>query len=356
MSEQVAATIARAVVEFAVSRGGRRQLLLERAGIDPLDLRDDDHRFPFANYVALLRAGKELCCDPAFALHFGESFDGPDAGFACMTDALSKTMADAFGQSTRAIPAATGTGETVPTERFQFMREGADLWIVDTRENKECPEATEASFASSICMARRLFPGTRFLIAVRFTHAEPAYRAEYDRIFQMPIAFGSAHNAVLTDPSWLNQRPQEPSRFMYAIIKARAESLLERMGDTDSTTRRVETTLEHLLHTGDAGVDTVARRLGLSRQTLFRRLKAEGVTFKQLLDGLRQRLAVDYLSTKKTSVNETAYLVGFSDPAAFSRAFKRWTGQSPRSIANPGHPAMTGGHGVDGTRSGPDPA
>ena len=73
----------------------------------------------------------------------------------------------------------------------------------------------------------------------------------------------------------------------------------------------------------------LAAPMALSRQTLFRKLKAEGVTFEKVLDELRQRLALDYLRARKVSVNETAYLVGFSDPAAFSRAFKRWTGSSP---------------------------
>jgi AraC-like DNA-binding protein len=70
----------------------------------------------------------------------------------------------------------------------------------------------------------------------------------------------------------------------------------------------------------------------MSRQTLYRRLKEEGCTFEQVLDDLRHRLALDYLTARKASVNETAYLVGFSDPAAFSRAFKRWTGKSPREM------------------------
>ena len=84
-----------------------------------------------------------------------------------------------------------------------------------------------------------------------------------------------------------------------------------------------------ILHTGNARMDTVARKLGISRQTLFRRLKAEGVTFEQVHDELRHKLALHYLAGKKVSVNETAYLVGFSEAAAFSRAFKRWTGASP---------------------------
>jgi AraC-like DNA-binding protein len=60
-------------------------------------------------------------------------------------------------------------------------------------------------------------------------------------------------------------------------------------------------------------------------------LKAEGATFEKVLDELRHKMALHYLSGNKVSVSETAYLVGFSEPAAFSRAFKRWTGSSPRA-------------------------
>jgi AraC-like DNA-binding protein len=80
--------------------------------------------------------------------------------------------------------------------------------------------------------------------------------------------------------------------------------------------------------------DRVARELGLSRATLYRKLKQEGVSFEALRDELRRDLALRYLAGK-TSVSKTAYLLGFSDPAAFSRAFKRWTGKSPRGARHP---------------------
>ena len=89
-----------------------------------------------------------------------------------------------------------------------------------------------------------------------------------------------------------------------------------------------------VLHNGEATVDAVAGKLGLSRYTLFRRLKAEGVTFQQVLDELRHRTALHYLSEEKVSVKRTARLVGFSDPTAFSRAFKRWTGRTPQMHAS----------------------
>ena len=96
--------------------------------------------------------------------------------------------------------------------------------------------------------------------------------------------------------------------------------------------REVEQKLERLLEAGDANLDRVASDLGLSRQTLYRRLKAEGTTLEEVLDALRRRLALRYIRDEGVSAKEAAYRLGFSDPAAFSRAFKRWTGQSPSEM------------------------
>ena len=96
-----------------------------------------------------------------------------------------------------------------------------------------------------------------------------------------------------------------------------------------TVSRQIEAHLEPLLASGEIGIDSVARALGLSRQTLYRRLKAEGTTFEQVLDGLRRRLALRFIEEEGIAVKEAAWRLGFSDPAAFSRAFKRWTGRSP---------------------------
>lgn len=99
-----------------------------------------------------------------------------------------------------------------------------------------------------------------------------------------------------------------------------------------SVRHQVERRLESSLEAGPARIDRVARELGCSRQTLYRRLKCEGVTFAQLVDGLRRRRALELMDDRALSVKEIAYRVGFSDPASFSRAVKRWTGASPRAL------------------------
>jgi AraC-like DNA-binding protein len=102
---------------------------------------------------------------------------------------------------------------------------------------------------------------------------------------------------------------------------------------TDSPIRRmVERHLEPRLADGPVRIEQIARDLGFSRQTLYRRLKAEGTTFEQLLDALRHRLALRFIRDEGATVKSAAYRLGFSDPAAFSRAFKRWTGASPNSL------------------------
>lgn len=110
-----------------------------------------------------------------------------------------------------------------------------------------------------------------------------------------------------------------------------AKALVAAVERPSAFRRQVEGRIETLLETGEARIERVAGDLGLSRQTLYRRLKDEGVTFEELLDTLRHRLALRYLREERMSVKAASYRLGFADPASFSRAFKRWTGASPRA-------------------------
>ena len=123
-----------------------------------------------------------------------------------------------------------------------------------------------------------------------------------------------------------------PDTPLPAFLGSLAEALgLNAPVRRKSFSREVERKLEALLATGDVGIDRIARELNCSRQTLYRKLKAEGSTFEQLLDDLRHRLARRYMR-EGMGVKQAAYRLGFSEPAAFSRAFKRWTGRSPSTM------------------------
>jgi AraC-like DNA-binding protein len=117
------------------------------------------------------------------------------------------------------------------------------------------------------------------------------------------------------------------------ILGGFAKALVSAVERQSPFRKDVDARIEALLDSGEATIDRVAGDMGLSRQTLYRRLKEEGVTFEGLLDKLRHRLALRYLQAERMSVKATSYKLGFSEPAAFSRAFKRWTGNSPRAAA-----------------------
>ncbi len=337
----IAAGYPKALLDFAVSKGANRQLLLERSQIRLDDLKDQDNRIPLANYLALLKAGIELCNEPALSLLFGEAVKLQDISIVGLIGVAFDNVESVRRQVNRYAPLTLDADDGGNTDTVEFVRENGDVWMKFTGAVYiDYPLLTESGFARSVCGARALqaslsasMPGLlnlRFPKAIHFTYEEPSYRAEYDRIFGVPLFFGSHMNAFLIDEAFLKMKLPRTNPYLSEIMSARAEELLKSLEMSKTMRGRVENLLIPILHTGEASMDTVAGKLGLSRQTLFRKLKAEGITFEKVLDELRHKLALHYLNGKKVPVNQTAYLVGFSEPAAFSRAFKRWTGSSPR--------------------------
>ncbi len=326
----VAAGNVRGLMAFAVSKGADPAALAARAGIDPAALHDQDNRIAFPSYVALMRAGQALCGDPALALHYGEAVDLSEVSIVGLIGNASETMLHAFAQLNR-------YGRLVvefdgPAERFTLATIDGELWGRDHRGNpNDFPELTETTFARFVSAARR-FGLPQLVKALHVTHGAPPHAADYARIFQAPVTFNSDRNAMLLDPACLTFPLQLQPRYVFGVLSERADALLKSLEKSKTARGRVENLLMPILHTGEVGMEAVAAKMGVNRQILFRKLKAEGTTFEQVLDALRHTLALHYLSGKKASVNETVYLVGFSDPAPFSRAFKRWTGSSPRAL------------------------
>lgn len=330
MPEQtVSSGFLRALLDFAVSKGAARTALLESADVSESELLDRDSRIPFAKYIALMRAAKTLTNDPALAIQFGEQVDVDQISVVGLIGKASNTMLDAFTQLNRYVRLIVDI-ETHGDERFALQRDAEGLWFTDLRANaNDFPELTESAFLHVVTGPRRAgVPES--LKEVRVTHPPPAYRAEYERAFRVPVKFNADRNALRLDEAIVEYKVGVLPHYVFGVLVEHADALLSELDSAKTTRGRVESLLMPILHTGELSMDAIAATLGVSRQTLYRDLKAEDVTFEQVLDDLRHKLALEYLRAKKVSVNETAYLVGFSDPASFSRAFKRWTGKSPR--------------------------
>src|SRR5690606_11533385 len=124
------------------------------------------------------------------------------------------------------------------------------------------------------------------------------------------------------------------------ILRRHAQFLLDRQasaGAAATLTDRVRMELLRTSKIGLASFEQVVRALAMSLRTLQRRLRLEGVSFEAISDDIRTTLAKSYLRDSGMSISETAYLLGFSEPSAFSRAFRKWTGTSPQEFRRAEH-------------------
>jgi len=327
----VSAGYVKALLDFAVMQGANEQRLLTRADISTEALTDQDNRLGFARYVALMREAKADTNNPALALEFGAASDMRKFSVVGLISHASANMLEALIQLNRYGRLVVDVEGISDGARFALTDANGERWMEDRRANPNAfPEMTESTWSRFIVTTRRDFPEHTYALAAHVTHAAPTYRARYEELWQVPVTFSSHWNAIRSDPSWERVQIQPDNRYVFGVLTERGDALLKELGNSTTMRGKVEALIMPILHTGEVSAETIAAKLNTSRQTLYRQLKGENATFEQVLDDLRHRMALDYIAAKKVSVNETAYLVGFSDPASFSRAFKRWTGKSPR--------------------------
>jgi AraC-like DNA-binding protein len=329
----VSATYLRGTIDYAVARGVPRRAVLSRIGVTESDLLLDESRLPLENLIALFRVSAELSNDPAFALHAGDHVPCDQVAIAAPMGQAASTVQGALQQVNRYARLGLDFPTLGAGDRFRLASDSAGAWLTDLRPRDRWPEITESVFARIARGTRRI--ATRDVLrAVYVTHAAPTYRAVYNEVFRVPIHFDSDRNALLLDPGYLTTTLAPAPAHITRILTAHADAQLAALDERRSCRGRVESVLRPLLHDGQASIERVSRELAMSRQTLYRKLKAEGVTFAQVLDRLRQSVAEDALRSGTVSVREAARRIGFADAAAFSRAFKRWTGRNPSAVVS----------------------
>lgn len=328
----VSAGLVFGLLDYAERRGVDRSRLAHDAGLDLSTFVDPDQRAPLSTYVDLMRSAKTQTGDPALALRLGAEVAMSQVSIVGLIMEASATMFDALVQMQRYGRLAAEMELATAGPRFELASKDGGLFLVDRRGDPNAtPELTEAAFARLTCGPRR-FLAQPHVLGVEVTHPEPSYAAVYQEVFRCPVTFRAEWNALRLHPDIASWTVAQNPRYVFGLLRVRAEDLLKQLAAAHTVRGQLEAVLLPDLHKGEVSAEAAAARLGFSRQTLFRKLRSEGATYASVLADLRFRLAVDYLRGGRVSVNETAYLLGFSDPAAFSRAFKRWAGASPKAF------------------------
>jgi AraC-like DNA-binding protein len=316
------------IVDYAVERGVARQWLLDAAGLTDQDFDDPYRRLSIAAMIAALRQSAAALNAPDFALQYGRDVECTQISMSATMGQSARTTGEALLLIGRYAPLGLHFPAMEDAPRYHTARDARGALIIDARPADAWPEITEAAFAR---MARGIgrVGGPQALRAVQLRHGAPPYREAYESIFGVPVHFNADHDALIVDPHVLDLPLTPAPRVLTSALTLVADDQLATLARMRSVRGRVEQLLRRELPNGDVRVHRVARALAMSRQTLYRRLREGGTTFAAVLESVRHARAVELLSQSELSVGEVAALVGFSESAAFSRAFKRWTGQAP---------------------------
>jgi AraC-like DNA-binding protein len=322
-----------------ISSGAIRKLLqgLENEGIDPLPclaavrldravVADQDARIPLAKLHELWEAVHRLSPRADRAVQGARSYAPGDYGLVGFVGMNSKTLGEGIGHVVRYV------GLWTDDPGLQLRDDGAV--IVQYRhafaDRLGLRLATEASQAELLNGARLL---TRKQITpklVRFAHQAPTDTAGHESFFGCPVRFGEEQNAMQLQQEDLALPLPSADEKLGEYLRSRANLALQQRGDPhESQLTRIRQIMAEELQKGVPSVEQVAKRLATSGRTLRRRLDAEGTSFRVLLDETRARLAEGYVQDERMPLSEVAFLLGFSEPSAFHRAFKRWTNTTP---------------------------
>jgi len=325
--QSIAGSMVLGLIDYAAGKGADRAGLLALAGLSGAP-QDRDRRVPLDRYIAMHRAAEQQCGDPALAIHFAEDSNFADLSVVGLLGYASETMRDALDQLNRYGRLVTDLAIAGPA-RFVLTREADGLWLTDHRiDDPPFPELTESTFVRMVAGTRQ-FGSDPYASLAEVTHPDRGQGAELSRALGVPVRFGARRNALRVSEAWQTYRIALYPRYAFALFCAHADQLLAELDAQQSVVGQVERAILPLLHTGTVTIEGVAPRLGLSTQGLYRALRKEGTTFEALLAGLRHRFAQGYLAQGRASLSEIAYLLGYSDVSAFSRAFKRREGVAP---------------------------
>jgi AraC-like DNA-binding protein len=318
----------RPLLGFFRSRGGDVQALVRDEKIDPMVFEDSESRIRHDAVVALWNRVATLTGDPDLGLHVAEAIRPGMFGVIEYVARTSPTLGVGFERLFRYHRMLHDAAET----RLQRSPSHAVLSHVLPLPGG-APRAVSDFVLASWLVAGRYVTGVAWKPEeVRFAHRAPADISEYRRIFDAPVTFGHQRSELVISPPIIDLPLVTADAALSSIVEAQASAMLEAAPAGEGAIDSIRRVLTDELCDGEPTLERVAKRLHMSGRTLHRRLKEQGASFRLVVGEVRLELARRYLRERQATIGEIAFLLGFSEPSAFHRAFKRWTGHSPAAF------------------------
>jgi len=302
--------------------------LLSGVGLSREKLDDPDTRMPFESLIALGAAAVQVTGDPAFGLHLAEHYRPNAFGVLDYLAHSCRTLGEAIRHLCRYNRLLQDAAETLLEQRGDQVL----LWQRPLGGIVLPPGMNENAMANLVVIGRELLGRDLSPIEVTFTHEEPPYSAEHARIFRAPIRFRAERDGIVLPAAVLAAPLPRADAGLAAILERHAQKLLEQTPRVALFSHRVRELVAAELKDGAPKATDAAETLRMSERTLRRRLKDEGTSWEEVVDGLRRGLSERYLGEPELGIQDVALMLGYSEVGAFRRAFRRWHGKSPAAF------------------------
>lgn len=304
--------------------------LLERAGVSEHALHDRRHRISAAAQSEFLERAAEALDDDAFGFHLAEAANPREAGLLYYVTSAAKDLNEAL----------------VLLERYlRIVNEAVSLQL------KRAPDGVVMEFGfvglsrhrirqnvefgvALICTALREAAGRSICpTRVTFAHRRNSHLREFERFYRCPVEFAASSDQLSLSKETLSLPLMTGDPYLLEALRPLCEEAAkERKTVPGSVRSSVENEVQKLMPHGKVERQIVAKALAMSPRTLSRRLADEGTTFDEVVDRLRQSLALRYITERDLSLSQIAWLIGYEGSTSFNHAFRRWTGRSPSAM------------------------
>jgi AraC-like DNA-binding protein len=313
---------------FMRSRGLDYLTAARTVGIDPDVAHDPDGRVPLRSIARLLDNVARETGNDAFGAQLGETFQIGTTGTLDYVISNAPTLRVALTDYVRLLALISDGIDT------RFEERPRSSYIVTRLPEAFGPRAQliDATSATRVVRIRYIMRDPSLALLVELERSKPKAIDEFKRIFGTRVSFARPRNRIGIATDTLDRELPAADPHLYKVVVLAAKRALAEREQTADTLFSLISYISAGLPHGDVSIGGAAKAMGLSRHGLRRQLEQARTTFRDLLDQTRKAMADHYINETTLPMTEIAFLLGFSELSAFSRAGKSWFGEAPRDM------------------------